>query len=102
MSRKLSVRSLIFATAAPLALIAAPGVAIQPVDSQAVDSQAVDSQAQDAGSQDITIPNLAVRERLQAIEQINVTSEKTAEAIDDPLLQHILDEADALESGQER
>ncbi len=53
----------------------------------------------ETSAQPLSIPNLAVRERLQAIEQINVTSQKHPEALDDAELQAMLDEALALEEG---
>lgn len=54
--------------------------------------------AQVDGAEPIAIPNLAVRERLQEMEQINVTSHKEPEAINEAWLLEILDDAEALEA----
>lgn len=50
----------------------------------------------------VTAPNLKVKERLQAIEQINVTAEKQAEPISDEQIAEIIAEAEAKETTHPR
>jgi hypothetical protein len=49
------------------------------------------------GRQALNIPSLAVKKRLEAIEQINVTAQKEPEPVNDAELQAILDEAAVFE-----
>ena len=49
------------------------------------------------GQPQVTIPSLAVKKRLEAIEQIDVSAQKEPEPVNDAELQTILDEATALE-----
>ncbi len=54
-----------------------------------------------SGAKTPAIPNLAVKQRLQSIEQINVTSQQTAEPITDPELLTILETAAQLEQSMD-